>query len=187
MPDPRQALIDYYRLLRRNGCNDSHSGNGSVRDGERVWLTPTGASGDTLLPADLIACAADAPPPAAASLDAPLHLAVYRAIPETGAVLHSHGPHAIALTLDGRDFEPVDFEGWALFPRVPVLDIPYARHVEDSPQQVATALAECPVAIVRGHGIFARGRDLDQAYKWNCSLEASARIAWLARLARTPG
>ncbi|MGD9292724.1 MAG: class II aldolase/adducin family protein [Gammaproteobacteria bacterium] len=36
---------------------------------------------------------------------------------------------------------------------------------------------------MRGHGVYARGRSLDQAYKWTCSLESSARIAWLTRTA----
>lgn len=183
MADPRVELVDYYRLLRRRGYNDSHSGNGSVRLDDTAWVTPTGACGDTLTSDALIGCPLDAPPAAGASLDAALHLAVYRARPEARAVLHSHGPHAIALSLSGEDFVPVDFEGAAYFPRVPVLDIAYADYVARSPAAVAEALAEHPVAIVRGHGVYAWGETLDRAYKWNCSLEASARIAWLARVA----
>ncbi|MEF8833873.1 MAG: class II aldolase/adducin family protein [Halofilum sp. (in: g-proteobacteria)] len=183
MADPRVELIDYYRLLRRYGYNDSHSGNGSVRLDDTAWVTPTGACGDTLTADALVGCPLDAPPPAGASLDAALHMAVYHARPEARAVLHSHGPHAIALSLAGEDFVPVDFEGAAYFPRVPVLDIAYADYVSRSPVAVAAALAEHAVAIVRGHGVYAWGETLDRAYKWNCSLEASARIAWLARVA----
>lgn len=179
--DPRTQLARYYRLLRRHGYNDSHSGNGSVRDGDTVWLTPTGASGDRIAADDMIAAGVDAEPPAGTSLDAALHLAVYRATPEAGALLHSHGPYTIALSLAGADFEPVDFEGHYLFPRVPVLDIGYGEHVTTAPQRVADTLREQPIAILRGHGLYARGRNLDEAYRWNCQVEASARIAWLAR------
>jgi len=187
MADPRVELIDYYRLLRRHGYNDSHSGNASVRLDDTAWVTPTGACGDTLTADALVGCPLGAPPVAGASLDAALHLAVYRARPEARAVLHSHGPHAIALSLSGEDFVPVDFEGAAYFPRVPVLDIAYTDYVAESPAAVAAALAEHPVAIVRGHGVYAWGETLDRAYKWNCSLEASARIAWLARMAGSSG
>lgn len=187
MGDARDDLIAFYRRLRQHGYNDSHSGNGSVREGDTAWVTPTGACGDTLTADALVACPVDGEPAAGASLDAALHLAVYRARPEAGAVLHSHGPHAIALSLSGRDFVPVDFEGAAYFPRVPVLDIAYADYVAQSPAAVAAALAEHPVAIVRGHGVYAWGETLDRAYKWNCSLEASARIAWLARVAGIDG
>ena len=40
-----------------------------------------------------------------------------------------------------------------------------------------------PACIYRGHGVYAWGATLDQAYKWSSSVEAAARIAWLARIA----
>jgi len=177
------ALIRYFRWLRAYGLNDSHSGNASCRERDNVWITPTGCCADTLTEADLLQTPLQGPVPEAASLDAALHLAVYRAVPEARAVFHSHGPHSVAITMDGHDFEPTDFEGRYYFTRVPVLCIPHDAYVEQSPAMVAQALAQHPVAIVRGHGVYARGRSLDQAYKWTCSLESSARIAWLARAA----
>lgn len=176
----KQALVLYYDLLRRHGYNDSHSGNASVRDGGRVWVTPTGACADTLQADELIECRPGQAPPAGASLDAALHLAVHAVRDDIGAVLHSHGHHAVGLTITGRDFIPPDFEGGFYFPRVPVLDIPYDRYVDEAPEQVAAALAEAPICIVRGHGLYARGETLDRAYKWSCSLEQSARTAFVA-------
>lgn len=180
---PREGLISVYRWLRVYGLNDSHSGNISVRDGEVVWITPSGCCADTLTVEDLLAAAPDAPPPAGASLDAALHLAVYRSAPQCGAVIHSHGPHAIAMTLSSDAFVPLDFEGRYYFDRVPVLDIAFDRYIDESPDRVARALADSPVAIVRGHGVYARGMTLDEAYKWTCSVESSARISWLRRVA----
>lgn len=177
-----EALVDTYRLLRQHGLNDSHSGNASVSDGRRFWITPTGCCADTLDAGDLVPCPMDGAPPPGASLDAPLHQAVYGAVPEAAAVIHCHGPHAIALSLAGEDFEPPDFEGQYYFQRVPVLAIEYADYQRESPSAVARALRDSPVALVRGHGIYARGEDLDRAYKWCCSLESSARIAWLHRV-----
>lgn len=177
---PPEALLRYYELLRRHGYNDSHSGNASVRDGEKVWVTPTGACADTLTASELHACRPGEAPPPGASLDAPLHLAVHGCRDDIGAVLHSHGHHAVGLTLTGRDFIPPDFEGGLYFGRVPVLDVNYHRYVEDAPARVAAALAQVPVCIVRGHGLYARGETLDRAYKWSCSLEQSARTAFIA-------
>jgi L-fuculose-phosphate aldolase len=181
--DCRDDLVRYYRLLRDHGLNDSHSGNASVRDGATVWVTPSGACADTLEPGMLVRCDVGGAVGPGASLDAPLHLAVYRANPAARAVLHSHGPHAVALTLDGRDFAPVDFEGRYYFPKVPVIDAPYADYVARSPALVSAALAAHPVCVYRGHGVYAWGETLDKAYKWSASFEASARIAWLARVA----
>lgn len=195
-PDLRAELVRHYRLLRQHGINDSHSGNASVRDGAHIWVTPTGACADSLTREDLVRCLLDddpaGAPVAGASLDAPLHLAVYRRNPAARAVLHSHGPHAIALTLDGRDFVPIDFEGAFYFPRVPVVEATAgadraAAYVAQSPALVAEALATHKVCIYRSHGVYAWGEDLDRAYKWSCSLEASARISWLARVAGVTG
>jgi len=184
---PEADLIRHYRWLRRYGLNDSHSGNASVRDGETVWVTPTGACADTLTEEELIACRPDATPGAGASLDAPLHLAVYQASPRVGAVLHSHGPYTVALTLGGQDFVPVDFEGQYYFQRVPVIAISYEHYLQESPQRVAQALASHKVCVVRGHGIYAAAESLNLAYKWSCSLELSAKTAYIARTADIAG
>jgi L-fuculose-phosphate aldolase len=184
---PPQALVDYYRRLRQHGLNDSHSGNASVSIGAAFWITPTGCCADTLEADQLVPCRRDQPLPRGASLDAPLHQAVYEAVPDAAAVIHCHGPHAIALTLDGQDFEPPDFEGQYYFHRVPVLNIDFSDYLGRSPAAVADALRDSPVAIVRGHGVYARGADLDEAFKWCASLESSARIAWLHRVISARG
>ena len=183
--DPREDLIRHYRWLRQYGCNDSHSGNASLRDGDTVWVTPTGACADTLTVNDLVACRYGGTCGEGASLDAPLHLEVYRVNPEARAVLHCHGPYTVAATLDGRDFEPVDFEGQYYFGRVPVLEIPFAEYLQRSPGLVATTLAEHRITVVRGHGVYACAPTLNLAYKWSCSLELSAKTALIARQAGT--
>ncbi len=177
----KTALVAHYRWLRQVGDNDSHSGNGSVRVADQFWITPAGACADRLTVDDLVLCAVNGAPTAGASLDANLHAAVYRLNPQAGAVLHSHGPNAIALTLNAPVFEPQDFEGRAYFPCVPVLPIEYDRYLEQAPQSVADALRSHRVVIVRGHGLYAADRDLNLAYKWLSALEHSAKIAAIAR------
>jgi L-fuculose-phosphate aldolase len=46
-------------------------------------------------------------------------------------------------------------------------------------------LAEHPIMVVRGHGVYARAETINLAYKWSCSLELSAKTAFLARQAGT--
>jgi len=181
----KAELIKYYRWLRQYGINDSHSGNASVRDGDIIWVTPTGACADTLEESDLIACNLGESAPVGASLDAPLHLAVYEKNPEANAVLHSHGAHSVALTLKGEDFVPADFEGALYFGSVPVITIPYKEYVVQAPTKVSDILATEKIAIVRGHGVYAQANSLNLAYKWTCSLELSAKTAFIAQQAGT--
>lgn len=183
--DPREELVSYYRLLRTHGNNDSHSGNASVRQSDTFWVTPTGACADTLQVEDLVACAVNGALGEGASLDAPLHQKVYQQRPEAGSVLHSHGPYTVALTLNGKTFTPVDFEGQLYFPEVPVIIIPYEDYVEKAPDAVAQNLATNRIVVVRGHGVYTSGETLNLAYKWTCSLELSAKTAFIALQAKT--
>lgn len=177
----REELLRHYRWLRRYGHNDSHSGNASVRAGDTFWITPTGACADTLQTDALVACGMDEPLPEAASMDAPVHRRVYLTRPEAKAVLHSHGPHSVAMSFAGQDFRPVDVEGRTYFESVPVVSVDYEKELERAPEILARALAEHRIAMVRGHGVYAWGDSLDQAYKWICSLELSARIYVIAK------
>lgn len=177
----REQLVQYYRWLRQHGNNDSHSGNASVREGDRFWVTPTGACADTLTVYDLVACSVTEGCGAGASLDGPLHRQVYQQNPAATALLHSHGPYSVATTLNGEPFTPVDFEGQLYFPQVPVVTIPYADYVQQAPAAVAAMLASNRIGVVRGHGVYAVGETLNLAYKWTCSLELSAKTAFIAR------
>ncbi|MBW3567798.1 MAG: class II aldolase/adducin family protein [Proteobacteria bacterium] len=181
----REELVRYYRLLREHGLNDSHSGNASAREGDTIWVTPTGCCADTLTEDDLVPCNIDGSIGEGASLDATLHVMVYQRNSSARAMLHSHGPHTVALTLQGEDFIPADFEGLYYFPRVPVINASYEEYVARSADLVSNVLRDHRVTVYRGHGVYAQGTSLNLAYKWTSSLELSAKTYWLAKLAGT--
>ncbi len=183
--DIQQDLVRHYRWLRQYGYNDSHSGNASVRDGNRFWVTPTGACADLLEAGQLIPCPVDGEPAEGASLDARLHTLVYRKNPHANALLHSHGAYSVAMTMNGEDFIPQDFEGAYYFQRIPVISIPYDRYIELAADAVSDALVEHRVVVVRGHGVYATAETINLAYKWTCSFELSAKTGFLARQAGT--
>ncbi|MBT8142813.1 MAG: class II aldolase/adducin family protein [Gammaproteobacteria bacterium] len=175
----QSSLVQVYNWLRVYGLNDSHSGNASIRVGDMIWITPSGACADTLTNTDLISCHIDGRIGEGASLDAALHIQTYQDNAKTKAVLHSHNPHTLALTMNGEDFKPVDFEGAHYFDRVPVITIPYENYLEDSPYKVSKSLQRHKACVVRGHGVYVAGTNLELAYKWTCSLEHSAKVALL--------
>ena len=107
----------------------------------------------------------------------------YQANPDTHAVLHSHGPYSVAMTMDNEEFFPADFEGPLYFSRVPVLTIPYDQYAARSPRLVAEILADYPIVVVRGHGVYAFADSLNLAYKGTCSRELSAKTAFIAQQA----
>lgn len=183
--NPEQDLLRYYQWLRQYGYNDSHSGNASIRADKTIWVTPTGACADTLQVEQLVECHIDGAIGEGASLDAPLHMKVYQKNSEAGAVLHSHGPYSVAMTLNGEDFVPVDFEGELYFGKIPVISIPYNQYVEKAAEAVSDVLAEQSIVVVRGHGVYVAAKNLNLAYKWTCSFEQSAKTCFIALQAGT--
>ncbi len=152
----------------------SHGGNLSVRSGHDMWITGTGTMLGRLAARHISLVRADGsyegPPP---SSDTVLHSLTY-ALGDTRAIVHAHPRHAIALTLDGGPFVPIDFEGQLHLKEAPV--------VERGPrqeEQLAQALQSSRVVILQGHGAYARGATLWEALHWITALEESAHIAWL--------
>jgi L-fuculose-phosphate aldolase len=62
-----------------------------------------------------------------------------------------------------------------------VINIPYAQYIALAPAKVAQTLAEYPITVVRGHGVYACAPNINLAYKWSCSLELSAKTAFIAQ------
>lgn len=176
----KDDLVRYHHWLRRYGLNDSHSGSASVRDGEVLWITPADCCADALTSGDLVECPLEGQPGRRASSEAPLHLAVFQANPGVRAVLHSHGPYTVAMTMDNEEFVPGGDPRQFGVERVPVITIPYDEYARRAPARLAEVLGQFPVAVVRGHGVFACADSLGLAYKWTCALEHSAKTAFIA-------
>ncbi len=109
-------------------------------------------------------------------MDTPIHQAIYRAV-DADAIVHAHPRHAIALSLVDQVIEPQDVEGRHHLGRVPVV----ARD-GDVAGALVRALREHPIAVVAGHGSYARGESLWQALQWTSVLEESAQVLWLLRV-----
>jgi len=163
---------DLYQL----GLVTSHGGNISVRAGHDMWITGTGTMLGRLQDRHISLVTAsgryEGPAP---SSDTILHTTVY-ALGGAGAVVHAHPRHAIAVSFEGDAFVPGDLEGRLHLETVPVIE-PGPRHVE----LVAIALQSRLVALVRGHGAYARGATTWEALHWITALEESAEIAVIRR------
>lgn len=167
---------DLYHL----GLVSSHGGNLSVRVGHEMWITGTGTMLGRLRERHISFVRPDGgyegPPP---SSDTTLHTAIY-ALGGAGAVVHAHPHHAIAISFEAERFVPPDFEGQHFLEDVPV--IPQGPN---QVAQIASALQSRLVALLQGHGAYARGQTLWEALHWITALEESAHIAWLRSATRS--
>lgn len=101
----REAVVDTCRRMNAMGVNQGTVGNVSARAGDGFLISPTGVPYDRLRPAQVVAMDVDGgwtgdwrP-----SSEWRIHAAIYRARPDAGAVVHTHAPHATALSCLRRD------------------------------------------------------------------------------------
>jgi L-fuculose-phosphate aldolase len=89
----------------------------------------------------------------------------------------------VVLSLDRDEILPLDSEGSYSFHRVPVVVAEKTVGSDEMAGLLSGALTEYKICMLRGHGLFATGHLLEEAYQWSSSFEASARIVYLAALA----
>jgi L-fuculose-phosphate aldolase len=167
------------------GLSPGSSGNLSVRDGDRIYITGTGASLGRFTEADIAVLDLDGAHVggARASKEAPLHVGFYRRDDAHRAVVHLHSPSAVAVSC---------LEPWAANSAVPPLTpyfvmrvgqaplLPY-RHPGDAAlgDDVFDCTWSMRAALLANHGSVVAGRDLDDAVDRAIELEEACRITLL--------
>jgi len=173
------SLLEEFRQVGRDlyaaGLVSSHGGNLSVRRGLGVVVTCHGSRLGHLEEGDLVEVAPGMAAAAEPSMDLAQHQAIYDGT-SARAVVHAHPRYAIALSLVEKEIYPQDLEGQHYLGVVPVL-----VRGDDVGQALAEALKGHKIAVVAGHGSYARGDSLWQALQWTSVLEESAQVIWLLR------
>jgi len=131
-------------------------GNASARAGELIAVSPSSLPYETLRPEDVCLVTPDGrlvagPKP---SVELPMHLAVYAARPDVGAVVHTHSPSATA--------NP---------------PVPLAEGVSGTPElgtSVVGAAGDGYAVVMRDHGPVCFGADLAEALARAFELETLA-------------
>jgi L-fuculose-phosphate aldolase len=165
----------------------SHGGNLSIRLGDRVVIKRRGAMLGALKPHDLIETGLEKNDSgvALASTELLVHRAIYMQTPAL-AVCHCHPRTAIAFSLSRDEIVPIDNEASYLLKKVPVVTEEFASGTPQMANKVAGALQNYKIIMLRGHGSFATGQTLDEAFHWSSTLEESCQIALAAKLINEP-
>ncbi len=177
---PAGVLADFQRagtVLHTCRCNNSHSGNLSVRQHDRIIVTRTGAMLSDLGAGDLVTTS---PKPTEhereiASSELVVHLKIYEHT-DHHAIAHGHALAAVAVGWMTDRLTPIDVEGALYFGRIPVVAHCPATADADLGHALADVLRSAPVVILRGHGVFAGGESIEQAAQRITSVNDSARL-----------
>ena len=168
--------------LFTKGLVSSHSGNLSIRLGERIIITRRTSRLGCLGEHDLIETGInknDRNTPLA-SIELAVHRAIYRETPAL-AVVHAHPPHAVALSLTETEIVPTDTEGLSIVGGVPVLGWHMKVKAGGLADIIAQALKQHRIVMVHGHGSFAIGQLLEEAHNCTTTLEESCQVICLLK------
>jgi L-fuculose-phosphate aldolase len=159
--------------MLRLGLVTGTSGNVSAREGELVRITASGLPYPEMTVGDLVTIGLDgtvAGGEREPSSEWRVHVAVYAARPEVGALVHTHSEHATAWS--ERD-EPLP-----LAPERPVLTAPYAASGSNEiATAAAAALGDRDAVLLGNHGVLAVGETPAAALEVCVAVESAARQA----------
>ncbi|HZG50413.1 MAG TPA: class II aldolase/adducin family protein [Thermoleophilaceae bacterium] len=185
----RTEIVAAAHEMLRLGLVAGSSGNVSAREGDSIVITPTGLPYRDLTEDDLVTLSADGElleGRREPSSERRVHLAVYAARPDAGALVHTHSVHATAWSFLG---EPLDTgtEELALAAGGAVRT---ARFAETATDEIARAcvdaLGESGAVLMARHGVLALGGSPARALDAATVVERQAHIAWLLRGERDP-
>lgn len=182
-----EALCDAAASLHMRGYAFGSTGNLSIREGDTVWITPTGQSLRHASPALLAAVDLAGTPKNShkASKEYPFHLAAYRASAGTRAIVHLHATWSTLLSclddLDEQQPLPV-FTPYYLMRVAPLAVVPYCRPgSDDLARWIGEAAARSQCLLLRNHGLVALGRNVNEAVDRAEELEETCKLYFHSR------
>jgi len=162
----RQSLAACYRRLGEARLGSGASGNVSLRAGSSVFISPTGARPDKLLPEDIVEMSLEGAPLAGQlkpSSEWRMHTGIYAARPDVRAIVHCHSRFATTLACAHRSLPAVHYMIAAAGSR----EIPLAPYATFGSAELATlaaaAMGEGRACLLANHGQIALGDTIDQA------------------------
>jgi L-fuculose-phosphate aldolase len=185
--EARRLIDEYGRRLVRDGLVIGTYGNISIREGDRIAITPHAVEYDELRPE--LVCVVDGEGrqldgPLPPSSELPMHLSVHREHGD-GALVHTHSPYATALSCVVDEIPPVHYLVGKLGGAIPTtpFEPPGSERLAAA---VAIALEHRNGALLQSHGTVTIGATLPEAYARGQILEFVAQVYHHARLVGEP-
>lgn len=183
MPKITEELSYYGKLVVEKGLTSGPGGNLSVREGDTVFLSPSGFSLAEIKPQDWIAVSIKNGKRIGKdngyrpTCEISMHLGCYLVRNDVKAVIHTHPVLATAMATAG-----VPFKG--LFPDFVALvgpETPAVEYVIPAGEEIRKAVTEklkkgYDAVLLKNHGAVAVGDNLKEAYYRTLMLEDEARF-----------
>lgn len=184
-PDTGQAILEAGRDGWLRGLFAGFNGNISLRQGGRVVITATGSAKGHLSPRDLAVVDPGTGQPLSetrASSELAVHLEIYRNQPLAQAIVHTHPPKLISLSLlqDAPLLDLPLFEGQVFADKLTVVPA-HRPGTEELGRAVGLASQDFPAVFMGNHGLVCWGTTMTEALGLSEELESLAGIALTIR------
>ena len=185
MEDIRKKLTEIGKKIVEKGLVAGPGGNISARDGEFVYLSPSGFFLDEIeenqwVKVNLITgeIFSDLRP----TCEISMHLGIYVERKDVKAVIHTHPPITVGLISSGVKFKPFFPDYVAILGRdVPVIDyVPPAG--EEIRKSVCKEIKKVNVVLLKNHGVVAVGESIKEAYTRSLIVEEAAKSIFVGVL-----
>lgn len=178
----KKLIVDSGVKMISGGYTLETWGNISCRDTETglVYITPSGMDYSTLTEEDVVVLTPDgnvAEGFRKPSIEAGLHLAVYRARADVNAIIHTHAPYSIVFSCTGEDIPMIIDEAAQVLGdtcRTAKYALPGSTELaEECVKALGDKAASC---LLKSHGAVCTGATMDAAFKVVKVLETTAHI-----------
>ncbi len=175
----RQDMIDTARKMEQYNLIRMSGGNVAMRVEDMILVTPTAMAYDTMIPEDIIVVDCEGrviEGKRKPTSDLKAILYILNHMPEVNAVIHTHQPKAVALSL--------------ITDKLPLISTTMVDEVKDEVNvapftissdegmgiQTVEYATRALCVILKNHGIMAFGKDLEQALSAAIYLEESCEV-----------
>ncbi len=171
------------KMIFEKELNNSHSGNMSVRIGNRILITRRGSMLGFLNDSDIIETGLERNDSGISltSTEVNVHRAIYKGT-SCLAIVHTHPLTATALSLVQDEIIPIDVEGSYYLRKIPIIEFEFATSSKEMEKELPKVLKNYKICMVRSHGAFAIGDYLEEALQYSHMVESIARIIYMVKI-----
>jgi len=185
----RQQLADALSMMERAEVIDFNGHMSCRLPGTDHVLINSGKSVRSALAAeDIIAIDMDGRPvegDVVPPMEFHIHTEIYRRRPDVSAVAHTHPLWSTLFSMTGNRVEPVTMQAAVMGP-VRLFDKTASINQKPLAEELAAALGNDRVVMLKSHGAVIAGRDIVEAFVLAIYLEETARRQYLASALGTP-
>lgn len=181
----KKEIVDVCHMMADAGIVGTYEGNVSVRDGDRVYLTPSGQSKALQTEGKIIVCDLDGKVlegQLKPTSETPMHTECYKLRDDIGAVVHCHAPYATAYAQANKSIESKNSpEFIMLFGKVPCLAYGTPGTL-DIIKDLKDYIMDYDVVLLANHGVLSVGKTAHEAYSKIMSLEMLLKTEFVRKV-----